>query len=785
MCDFWSSYYKTVVPHRQAKRFAQGTASNTLRFSLYPVDAVIAQLNSNSLLTVPSSINSDSNTSSSSLPLSPYWCNRGLGVLSTLKNDSIVCFCPPQYYGEKCSFHADRLSVLFNVDLSQSSYSSTNLLKLLILFIGNEEILERNQFHVSFPSLSGGTSKKFISHFVYPRSSLLPVHRYSIRIELYKIRSNEEPLLIGVWKYPSPFVHLPVTRLAKVLRLTSFFNERGNPCSSRPCHSDEECYPLMNDKSRFICLCPTNFTGENCSRRDRQCDRGYCLSGSLCQPDRSRSSSPSCLCPLNRYGRRCSIEHNLCQSKPCLNNGSCFPESHPHQVICLCTKEYSGSRCQWKRPSIHLSLSTDLSYAGAVIQLFEIDTSSLSLILLDQQVFKTLAAHIDYYHPRQTRMTGVAVVKLYSSAEEQSTSDVYLLSLYVDLLSLRGTTKISRINQCEHRRSSPMRFHQICRDEVDLLCFRDDVYLCLCAENHRRVECFLYDDELDRCSNCLFEGRCLKGDIRVKNDFLCLCPECHSGRECQFNTKSFAFTLEQLFSPDLLSNQRRLTISLLLFFSFLLFLLALPNNLFSFVTLLRPRCRRYGVGHYLLWMSVVNQVSLALLIARLLLLIVNTTGTSSSSQTNDLLCKSFNYLLSSFIRLVYWLTSLVSIERLYTTLSLRGQWLKQPRIALRLIILVVIAVFITDLYELFFYKSFSTQIDGQGSFCVLDISAGDRSLWLAFHLLFLILHSFVPFLINLCSTIIIIFVVINKKVKTHPGNHSICQRCHSSNTFSL
>ena len=578
-------------------------------------------------------------------------------------------------------------------------------------------------------------------------------------------------MLIAVWNYHLPFDHLPVTRLAKVLRLPT---SSSSVCSSQPCrHPTERCYPLLNSKSAYICLCPTNYTGENCSLKDPQCDpQGYCLSGSLCQADRSGSALPFCLCPSNRYGRQCSIEHSVCLSSPCQNGGSCFPDSSPDRVICLCTREYSGDRCQWKRASIHLSVSSDLSSAGIVIQFFEIDTKSLDLVALHQQAFIRLGPQIEYYHRDQTKMTGIVLAKLYSSHEEQSSVDLHLLSVYADVFSLVGRSEISSINQCKHLRSSPIRYHRICQENPDLLCFRDDVYLCVCAENHTRVECFLYNDELDRCPHCLAEGRCLKGNLHRSKDFVCICPACHSGRECQFNTKSFSFTLDQLFSPDLLDDRRRTTIALLLFFSLLLFVVALPNNLFSFVTLLRPTCRRYGVGHYLLAMSVVNQLSLALLIARQVHLILNITGTSSSSwQTNDVLCKSLNYLLSSSSWFVYWLTSLISIERLYITLSLRGQWLKQPRIARRLIVGIFLAVFISDLYELFFYKSFSTQVDGQGSFCVLQISAHDRSLWMGFHLLFLVLHSFLPFLINLSSTIIITFVVINKKIKTHESNY--------------
>ena len=56
---------------------------------------------------------------------------------------------------------------------------------------------------------------------------------------------------------------------------------------------------------------------------------------------------------------------------------------------------------------------------------------------------------------------------------------------------------------------------------------------------------------------------------------------------------------------------------------------------------------------------------------------------SSSSRWNDGLCKSLNYFLTSSSRMVYWLTSLISIERMYMTLfvdlelSLWCRWTKK------------------------------------------------------------------------------------------------------------
>ena len=170
-------------------------------------------------------------------------------------------------------------------------------------------------------------------------------------------------------------------------------------------------------------------------------------------------------------------------------------------------------------------------------------------------------------------------------------------------------------------------------------------------------------------------------------------------------------------------------------------------------------------------MSVRNQINLAFFVARLIHLIVKISERSSLSFIwDDLLCKALNYLLSFATRMVYWLTSLISIERLCTTLFFSGRWLKKPHIAHRLILFTAFGVFISDLYQFFFYKSLPDVTNERGSICVLTISKADRSLRMTFHLLFLILNSLLPFLIYLFSTITISLLIVNQKMKTLQPN---------------
>lgn len=311
--------------------------------------------------------------------------------------------------------------------------------------------------------------------------------------------------------------------------------------------------------------------------------------------------------------------------------------------------------------------------------------------------------------------------------------------------------------------SSPIEYHRVCQDEK-LLCFRDDVYVCICVENHSRVECFRYDDELDHCSLCTNGGRCVRGYREGTTDFLCICPPCHSGCRCQIISKSFALTLDQLLYPDLSSTKRERTIAILLVFLVTSCLVGIANNLCSFVTLKQPQCLHNGVGYYLLSLSLINQMMLVLLCARLIHIIMSLSTFASDTIINDLCCKVFAYGLTCLTRISFWIASLIAVERVYTTLHLTAQWFKKPHIARRSISGVISLVFLSAAYEPVFIKSFSANGDGTGITCVSIYPLNHQRRWLAIHQTVSIFNMLMPLLINVGCTSTIISVVMRTKM---------------------
>ena len=732
-------------------------------------------------------------------------CNRGIPIHHY--NGSLICFCPPQYHGDQCQYHTDRIALRLRVDFNYSSYTinsdATIVNKYLLLFLYNDEVISTDEFHLR-PSTDILKYPKKLIYLHYPhandsivqkqkryfnRSNINQHHPYSIRIEAFEMKTKVKPRRFAAWRYLIYFDFLPVHRLAKVLRFIDPNENRSDPCREQPCGVNEECYQLQNEPSRHLCLCKSNFSGPTCSVSSVVCAQKYCSSNALCQPGyRSVIDGkewPYCICPLHHIGQRCELTHGGCWTNLCSNNGTCHQGSQPHRYRCECTDEYTGDTCTEPKRSAHFSLekNTSSEYAGVVIQDFAIDFVTLELRLLHQSISRTLPQRIQYL---QSARETPAIILLKLCLLESTT--FHILSVQINQTSARADTSINENNHCKHASDLltqnesesinffsssrplsiligqvPFIYHSLCLNDSSRLCFYDAVYLCICNDHQLGVECFIYDHALDSCDKCLFGGRCLKGET---NEFLCICPPCHTGNHCQFNFGFFSFTLDQLFYNDLLSKDtmiRHLTFYSLILGPCLLFFICLINNLCCFVTFRRPKCLRNGIGQYLLSMTAFNQMNLACLVIRFTHLTINIASPYSFHQFDMIFCKLSNYFLVTSTRLTQLLSSLIAIERLYVVVFLNGNWLKKPHIARRIIFVTTLIILIISAYELVFIDLQKSSDDGINAICVLSFPRDSR-VWNDVHFTVMVITSLTPFVINLVCTIGIICIVTKKKM---------------------
>lgn len=312
-------------------------------------------------------------------------------------------------------------------------------------------------------------------------------------------------------------------------------------------------------------------------------------------------------------------------------------------------------------------------------------------------------------------------------------------------------------------------YHHICRAKQNtnstFTCFRDLNYLCICERDHSRAECFGYNPSTDQCSRCLSNGRCLQGQLNVKKDFLCLCPHCHHGKMCEYSSELMSFTLDSLIAKDLQKNYQ-VSMSVYLSIALLIVLFGLFNNLSSFLTFIRRKTRKFGVGNYLLLVSIIDQCSLFLLLFKIIHIILGSDGTLFFYENVNLYsCKVVSYLLSVFTRMTYWLTSFVTIERLCVVLFPTSLTVKNPRLALGLSAFAVLMVCGTHIHEILYYTIIEdlSHISANVTLCVTNYI---QPLVSTYNRVNVLIHYFIPFLIQMISITTMIIRTAGSRART-------------------
>lgn len=317
-------------------------------------------------------------------------------------------------------------------------------------------------------------------------------------------------------------------------------------------------------------------------------------------------------------------------------------------------------------------------------------------------------------------------------------------------------------------------YHHICQSKQNtnkiFTCFRDQNYLCICDTDYYRAECFQYDPIIDRCSMCLSNGYCLKGKLDDKNDFMCLCPRCYYGQLCQYSNELMSFTLDSLIIKDIQNNPRA-SIGIYISTLVLMFCFGLFNNLCSFLTFLRPKPRKIGVGNYLFIISIVSQCSLLLLLLKIIHIILGSNGTLFYYKSYNLYsCKIVSYFLSVFPRITYWLTSFVTIDRLCIVLFPTSITFKKPRLAIDLSVFTIFSVFSMHIHEVLYY----TTIDGpyntsiNVTLCVTNYVRSEVSIYNRINVL---IHYLIPFCIQFISITVLIIQITLIRTRTLDNNN--------------
>jgi hypothetical protein len=226
-----------------------------------------------------------------------------------------------------------------------------------------------------------------------------------------------------------------------------------------------------------------------------------------------------------------------------------------------------------------------------------------------------------------------------------------------------------------------------------------------------------------------------------------------------------SFTLDSLIVKDIQKSYQVFS-GVYIFITVLIFLFGFFNNSCSFLTFIRPKPRKVGAGNYLLIVSFVDQCALLLLFFKVIHIIFGSNGTLFHYERLNLYsCKIISYLLSVITRITYWLTSFLTLERLGLVFYPTSVTLKTPRLALALSIFTILTVAGMHVHELLHYTTIvdPSYTSADVTLCVTNYA---KSFVPTYNHANVLIHYFVPFLIQFISITVLIVKITLTRVRT-------------------
>ncbi|CAF1373254.1 unnamed protein product [Adineta steineri] len=509
-----------------------------------------------------------------------WYCNRGILVQIDSRAEK-KCLCPPSYYGNRCEFQSERISLTIQFKRSIAAEWNTifNILCLLIDLKTNEIITYEQFSYIS--SRDCGT--KFNIYLLYDQQPKINSRNYSVRIDVYeRIHLDYR----ASWLFSVPFYFLPVNRLAFQLSIP---NRRliVMTCSISCIHG--ECVTYVNDNNTHFCRCYQGWSGLKCSIR-HHCD---CSSLSLCIG--SVKNTSICICSVNKFGPRCYIPSFLCN---CKNGGTCIPNDErlsDSKFRCICPEGFAGDRCEQLQTRIIIAFHNDILIPSHIF---------VHLVTVGHRtdpIFTTILQRI----PLDWNNINIFTSIIFHLSILEFDEKYYLIFLDNELNTVRNISKVvTSSDRCPHVtelfNSSILDFPLIrsikyyyipCRDKLDLSCFYDDRQMCLCTkERHANCMDFINDTKFD-CqgyNDCENGGHCFQDHSKCPPKAICSCADCYFGRKCSLTTRGYGFAIDPILAyqirPNSALRDQSFAVHTSIAITIIIFFVGIIGNLLSLIT---------------------------------------------------------------------------------------------------------------------------------------------------------------------------------------------------------
>lgn len=688
----------------------------------------------------------------------PWYCNRGLVIQTLIENDIKInrtCLCPPSYYGHLCQYQNQRVSVTLRLT-SNDRHTIYAVVTMLI-----DETDERQHIHAydQFMYIAKySCSTKLNRYFLYSSRSKNISQNYSLRIDIFE---KNKITYVGSWYFPIPFLFLPVNRLSIALNLSNHIIQHSSNYSNKCINGN---YVKYVNKDNYFCRCQSKWSGKKCNM-PINCET--CSSESVCIG--SSYNRSICVCPIDRYGRQCLFK-SKCPNNACQNNGQCVPADigiPGNNHTCICSDRYFGHNCEHRKIKLDVSM-IDIDIPPYLVAYFFTLSTTFnpieSIILRKLTLFQRI---VTFYITTPLELTFIeANNKYYLAVVQQSLMRNISTSISPkqECISTKELLNSTVLNMIPYQRI--IYFHRLCYTNHSLICFIDEIYLCLCT-NYHHANCMEFNHPRDfTCpinNYCQNDGQCLQNHPTCLSTKICFCPNCFFGSQCQFYAKGLGSTLDEILGYEFKRNQplfkQPMTVIVASIITILIFLIDIINSILSMITFAQKRSHEVGSGIYLLTSSVTSLCIMILFILKFYFLLYSHQDRKNVKQILEGNCYGIEVLLKGLLYLDNWLNACVASERtVYVIKGITFDKVRSRRIACWTILLLVIIIgclFIPQIVHLhIFYDNLEER-----SWCVVKYEK-----WLAIYSSTLIfIHYFAPLAINIFSIICVIVITTRQR----------------------
>ncbi|UJR16799.1 hypothetical protein I4U23_003698 [Adineta vaga] len=330
---YWKPILRTNICHfnlyTSSKDDQVQSAFTSTQLGYFPIVSSALSNSNNSNMKTTTSIETLTKT------FKNWYCNRGILVFHK-NNQTKTCLCPPTYFGHRCQWQNQRLSLTFQFIYQTNTYNTILIFQLIIMLIDQQKHMTSYHEQILYiPKENCDT--KYNIYLLYPtRPKNLSIN-YTIHIDIF---DKVTLTYYGSWFLSIPFLFLPVNRIATQIFIPATPKMISKSCPL-VCGHHGQCVEYLNQNNSYFCQCHQGYSGLHC-HIPHHCS---CSSDSLCL------SSSICVCPVNKFGSKCYLNHSICQqsTNPCQNHGFCVPVDDRmglKKFFCLCPDGFSGRTCE-------------------------------------------------------------------------------------------------------------------------------------------------------------------------------------------------------------------------------------------------------------------------------------------------------------------------------------------------------------------------------------------------------------------------------------------------------